>query len=221
MTQEAWLAETTLGEPDPHAIASLHELRERYGEPAERAVSKELPALDEASAAFIAAAPFLLLATAGVDGSCDVSPKGGPAGFVKVVDERRLLVPDFPGNRRFDGVANLVDRPGIALLFAVPGINETLRVNGTAHLTRDPELLRLAAAEDGREPWFVADVRVRQVFSHCGKAFLRSGLWRPESWPDPDEVPSPSGSIRRLARERATPQSVARVEHEAGYGPLY
>jgi uncharacterized protein len=202
-------------------IASVAELRERFGHPAERAVLKELPALDEVARAFIAAAPFLVLGTSAADGSCDVSPKGGPPGFVKVVDDQRLLVPDFPGNRRFDGVDNLVERSGIGLLFAVPGINETLRVNGRARLTRNAELLRLAAAEDGREPWFVVDVRIEQVYSHCGKAFIRSGLWRPAQWPDLDEVGSPSGSIRRLARERGTPESIARAEHEAEYGSLY
>ena len=113
------------------------------------------------------------MATTGADGSCDAGPKGGPPGFVRVLSDTRLLIPEFPGNRRFDGVQNLVERPGIGLLFVVPGISETLRVNGFARLTRDPELLE-SCAVDGRLPWFVADVEVRQVFSHCGKAFVRS-----------------------------------------------
>ena len=112
------------------------------------------------------------------DGSSDASPKGGPPGFVRVLDETRLLVPEFPGNRRLDGVQNLVERPGVGLLFIVPGITETLRVNGIGRLTRDPELCALCAI-DGKPPWFVIDVEVRQVFSHCSKAFLRSGSLEP------------------------------------------
>ena len=144
-----------------------------FGEPLPRVVAKEMPALDEATREFIAAAPFLVMATTGADGSCDAGPKGGPPGFVRVLSDTRLLIPEFPGNRRFDGVQNLVERPGIGLLFVVPGISETLRVNGFARLTRDEELLE-SCAVDGRRPWFVADVEVRQVFSHCGKAFVRS-----------------------------------------------
>jgi PPOX class probable FMN-dependent enzyme len=170
---------------DPHEIASTAELRELFGEPLPRVVAKEMPALDERAKEFIAASPFLVMATTGADGSCDSGPKGGPVGFVHVPADTRLLVPEFPGNRRFDGVQNLVHRPGIGLLFVVPGISETLRVNGFARLTREPELLE-ACAVDGRTPWFVADVEVRQVFSHCGKAFLRSRLWQPESWPEPE-----------------------------------
>src|SRR3954452_22349208 len=185
---------------DPDTILSTARLRELFGEPLPRVVAKEMPALDEPTRAFIAAAPFLVMATTGADGSCDAGPKGGPPGVVSVLGDTRLLVPEYPGNRRFDGVQNLVTRPGIGLLFAVPGISETLRVNGFAHLTRDPELLE-ACAVDGRKPWFVTNVEVRQVFSHCGKAFIRSHLWQPETWPDPDAVRSPSKSIAGLAEE--------------------
>ncbi len=128
-----------------------------------------------------------------------------------------MLVPEFPGNRRFDGVQNLVPRPGIGLLFVVPGISETLRVNGFARLTREPELLE-ACAVDGRRPWFVADVEVRQVFSHCGKAFLRSRLWQPEAWPDPDTVRSPSRTIAEAA-ENGRRESDVRRDVEEAYRP--
>ena len=181
-------------------------------------IRKELPELDERATTFIATSPFLVMATTGADGSADASPKGGPAGFVRVLEPTRLLVPEFPGNRRFDGVQNLVERPGIGLLFVVPGISETLRVNGLARLTRDPELLD-ACAVDGRRPWFAADVEVRQVFSHCAKAFLRSDLWKPESWPDGDAVVSPSRSIGEAAAAGRRRESEVRREVEAGYRP--
>jgi uncharacterized protein len=201
-----------------HEISSPEQLWELVGAPLERVIAKEMPALDERAREFIAASPFLVMATTGADGSCDAGPKGGPPGFVSVLGDTRLLVPEYPGNRRFDGVQNLVTRPGIGLLFAVPGISETLRVNGFARLTRDPELLE-ACAVDGRKPWFITDVEVRQVFSHCGKAFIRSHLWQPETWPDPDAVRSPSKSIAGLAEEERRRESDVRREVENGYAP--
>ena len=199
-------------------ISSAAQLRQLFGEPLPRVVAKEMPALDEATREFIAAAPFLVMATTGADGSCDAGPKGGPPGFVRVLSDTRLLIPEFPGNRRFDGVQNLVERPGIGLLFVVPGISETLRVNGFARLMRDEELLE-SCAVDGRLPWFVADVEVRQVFSHCGKAFVRSDLWQPERWPDPDAVRSPSKSIAGSAAEERRREAEIRREVEASYDP--
>jgi PPOX class probable FMN-dependent enzyme len=178
-----------------------------------------MPALDEATRGFIASSPFLVMATTAADGSCDAGPKGGPPGFVRVLSDTRLLIPEFPGNRRFDGVQNLVERRGIGLLFVVPGISETLRVNGFARLTRDPDLLEQSGV-DGRRPWFVTDVEIAQVFSHCGKAFIRSDLWRPEHWPDADDVSSPSKSIAASAAEGRRRQSQVRREVEESYDPV-
>jgi uncharacterized protein len=203
---------------DPHAITATEQLWELVGEPLPRVIAKETAALDERARSFVAASPLLVMATTGADGSCDAGPKGGPPGFVRVLSDTRMLVPEFPGNRRFDGVQNLVDRPGVGLLFVVPGISETLRVNGFARLTRDPQLL--AACEvDGRRPWFVADVAVRQVFSHCGKAFVRSSLWQADSWPDPLDVRSPSRSIAGIAEEERRDEADVRREVEASYVP--
>jgi uncharacterized protein len=197
---------------------STEELRALVGEPAQRVIVKESPTLDERAVGFIGSSPFLVLATAGADGSCDTSPKGGPAGFVQVVDERRLLVPEFPGNRRFDGLQNLDERAGIGLLFVVPGITETLRVNGVATVSRDETLLERCAV-DGKAPWFVLDVEVRQVFGHCGKAFLRSHLWEPERWPDPASVPSPSRTISERAATEGRTEADVRSEVEQDYRP--
>jgi PPOX class probable FMN-dependent enzyme len=203
---------------DAHVITSQADLWAIVGEPVERVLLKELPAFSERASAFVASSPFLLLATAAADGTCDVSPKGGPPGFARVLDDHRLVIPEFPGNRRLDGVHNLVERPGVATLFVVPGITETLRVNGFATLTRDPALLELTAV-DGRAPWFVVDVRVAQVFSHCSKAFLRSYLWQPERWPDAGAVRSPSISIAEAAAREARTEADVRREAERGYLP--
>jgi uncharacterized protein len=203
---------------DSYAISSPEQLWALVGEPLPRVLAKETPALDARAKEFVARSPFLVMATTGADGSCDAGPKGGPAGFVHVLTDTRLLVPEFPGNRRFDGVQNILERPGIGLLFVLPGISETLRVNGFASLTREPKLLD-ACAVDGRRPWFVADVEVRQVFSHCGKAFLRGQLWEPQSWPEPDSVRSPSRSIAGPAKEERRRESDVRREVEAAYRP--
>ncbi len=199
-------------------VRSVAELRAVVGEPLPRVITKEMSALDERATAFIESAPFLVMATGAGDGSSDASPKGGPPGFVRVLDERRLAIPEFPGNRRLDGVQNLVERPGIGLLFVVPGITETLRVNGIARLTRDPELCALCAV-DGRSPWFVLEVDVRQVFSHCGKAFLRSGLWNPDAWADPATVVSPSRTIAERAIEEDRPEQDVRRDVDEAYRP--
>ena len=199
-------------------VLSVADLRAVVGEPLPRTITKETPALDPRAIAFIESAPFLVLATSAVDGSSDASPKGGPPGFVRVLDETRLAIPEFPGNRRLDGVQNLVERPGIGLLFIVPGITETLRVNGVARLTRDPGLSALCAV-DGKSPWFVIDVEVRQVFSHCSKAFLRSGLWNPGSWADPSAVASPSRTIAERASGEGRTEDDVRREVDESYRP--
>jgi PPOX class probable FMN-dependent enzyme len=203
---------------DTFEILDVGELRAIVGEPLERTAKKERPTLDERDAAFIAACPFLVMATAGEDGSSDASPKGGPPGFVRVLDESRLVVPEFPGNRRLDGLQNLVGRPGVGLLFMIPGITETLRVNGVARLTRDPDVLDPCAV-DGRRPWFVVGVEVRQVFSHCSKAFLRSGLWDHTGWPDPQTIGSPSRTISERAAVEGRSEVDVRRDVDREYRP--
>jgi len=170
-------------------ITSEQELRELMGEPSEGAVKKETSGLTEQARRFIERSPFLLLATAASDGTCDVSPKGDPAGFVRVLDDRHLVIPDRPGNKRFDGMRNILETGRIGLIFLVPGREETLRVNGRAWITRDPDLLGTMQMR-GKDPWFGIGVEVEQCFLHCAKAFKRSQLWEPESWPDLATVPS-------------------------------
>jgi len=172
-----------------HVVSSEQELRQIMGSPASRAVLKERAALDAHCVAFIKRSPLVLVATSGDDGRCDVSPKGDAPGFVRVLDEHRLVIPDRPGNKRLDGMRSLVRNPHIGLLFLVPGREETLRVNGRGWVTRDPRLLDLCAVE-GKVPLLAIGVEVEECFMHCARAFRRSRLWAPEAWPPPDALPS-------------------------------
>jgi PPOX class probable FMN-dependent enzyme len=170
-------------------VASEQELRALTGVPGERSVLKERKALDEHTRAFIARSPFLLIATADAQGRCDVSPKGDAPGFVQILDDRRLVIPDRPGNKRFDGMFNLLANPHVGLLFLVPGRQETLRVNGTAWITRDRQLLARCVAH-GKAPLVAIGVEIEQCFLHCPKAFIRSRLWQQQAWPAADALPS-------------------------------
>jgi PPOX class probable FMN-dependent enzyme len=174
---------------DPYAVTTLAQLREVYREPAERAVLKELDHLDGHCRDFIARSPFVLLASASARGECDVSPKGGPAGFVPVLDERRVAIPDATGNRRVDSLQNVLENPRVGLLFLIPGLGETLRVNGRVSLTRDPAILA-GMATGGQPAKLALVVTVEQAYLHCAKCMMRSRLWDPEAWAGEGDLPS-------------------------------
>ena len=159
-------------------IENAGRLREIYGEPGERAVKKQLAHLDKHARNFIALSPFLVVASSDPSGRCDASPKGDAPGFVRVIDDTTLLIPDRLGNNRTDTLGNLLARPGIGLIFFVPGIPETLRVNGRASVTADPELLEPLAV-NGKMPRSAILVAAEEVYFHCGKALIRSDLWNP------------------------------------------
>jgi hypothetical protein len=195
-------------------VGSEQELRELYGFPGERAVAKEQPALDEHCRAFIAHAPFLVLGTAGADGRCDVSPKGDAPGFVHVLDDHHLAVPDRLGNNRLDGMRNIVENAHVGLLFFIPGREDTLRVNGRARIVRDEALLeRLAVG--GKRPVTALVVEVEQCFLHCARAFKRAGLWQPERWPDTTGVPSMQRAIWDLLPVKPAGQTVEQYERDS------
>lgn len=170
-------------------ITSVAALRALYPEPAGRAVLKQLSELDAHCERFIALSPFVVLATSGAEGRADASPRGGAPGFVKLRDARTLLIPDAPGNNRLDSLENIVTSGQVGLLFMIPGINETLRVNGTAVLSLDPAEIA-ACTDERRAPKVVIRVRVQEAYLHCAKAFMRSGLWKPESQVARDSLPS-------------------------------
>lgn len=174
-----------------HVITSLDELRSliEAPPPGARSLLKDRPSLDPHTRAFIAHSPFLLLGTSGVDGRCDVSPRGDAPGFVQVLDDQRLVIPERPGNKRLDSLQNLLVNPRVGLIFLIPGRDETLRVNGRASITRDPEILQRSVVQ-GKAPLLAIGVEVEQCFFHCAKAMLRSRLWGHAHWPARDVLPS-------------------------------
>jgi PPOX class probable FMN-dependent enzyme len=170
-------------------VTSLDQLYGINGVPHESIVNKHTSYLTPLLEAFITAAPFFLIATADGAGNCDVSPKGDPPGGVRILDLRTIVVPDRPGNRRVDGHRNVLENPHIGLIFIIPNVDETVRVNGRAFLTNDPELMQSMAIQ-GKAPKLGIVVEIDEVYMHCARAFLRSGMWKPESWPNPDTIPT-------------------------------
>jgi PPOX class probable FMN-dependent enzyme len=170
-------------------VTSESELRAVIGHPNERVIKKEIAHLDRHSKAFIERSPFLLIASGDANGTLDVSPKGDPAGFVRVLDDTTLAIPDRLGNRRADTLLNILRNAYVGLLFLVPGKQETLRVNGRAVIVRD-ESVRLPMAVNGKLPDFAIVVSVEQVFMHCAKCVIRSHLWEPGKWPEQRDLAS-------------------------------
>jgi uncharacterized protein len=170
-------------------ISSESQLRDVYRMPGDVVAQKVLSRLDQHARTFIEASPFVLVGTASPDGTADVSPKGGPAGFVVTLDDQRLVIPDLAGNNLLDSITNIVHGSGIGLLFLVPGVDETLRVNGHACVTTDPPVLDACAVKDKR-PKAAIGVTVTQQYMHCAKAFRRSELWHAQTWPDRSTLPS-------------------------------
>ena len=168
---------------DPHVITDLAGLRAAVGESNPGIALKVHDKLDRFAVDFIGRSPFLVLSTCDSNGNIDASPKGDAPGFVEVLNDTTLLIPDRPGNKLIFGHQNILDNPKIGLLFLIPGTPETVRVNGTAELTTDPALISGLAAR-GKPAVLVIRVHVEEVFFHCAKAFVRSGLWKPEQWAD-------------------------------------
>ena len=170
-------------------IENAGRLRETYGAPSDRSLKKQLSRLDKHCRDFIARSPFVVIASADTSGRCDASPKGDAPGFVRVMNDETLLIPDRLGNNRVDTLGNLVTRPGIGLIFFVPGINETLRVNGRARVTTDPALLDPLAV-NGKVPRSGILVAAEEIYFHCGKALIRSDLWNPDKQIGRSDFPS-------------------------------
>ena len=168
---------------------NLQALRALYPAPKERAVRKELRFLDLHCRRFIELSPFMVLASSSADIAMDASPRGGAPGFVKTPDEHTLLIPDAPGNHRLDTLENIVATGRLGLLFMIPSVDETLRVNGRALLSTDPSLIE-QAADERRRPVVVIQVQVEQAYLHCAKAFMRSRLWRPQAQVERSALPT-------------------------------
>ena len=193
-------------------VRTNEELRQRYAEPRERSLRKQLDHLDPHCCRFVELSPFCVLATCGPDGLPDATPRGGEPGFVHVLDERTLLLPDRPGNNRLDSLSNLTANPGVGLLFFVPGVDETLRVNGTAELRDEPELVGRFDRQ-GKLPATVLVVSVREAYLHCAKALMRSRLWDAEAQVERSTLPSLGEMLRDqlgLAEAETQDEMVAR-----------
>ncbi|MEE2638206.1 MAG: pyridoxamine 5'-phosphate oxidase family protein [Acidobacteriota bacterium] len=170
-------------------ITNVDQLRDVVGFPGERVQRKVITSLDQHCRDLISLSPYVVLATTDGEGRMDVSPKGDPPGFVRVLDDTTLAIPDRPGNKRADGFLNILENPRVGLLFLVPGYRETLRIGGSARIVRD-ETLRRVMAVGGRTPDLALVVDVEEAFFHCGKCAIRSALWEPQRWPDVTRMPA-------------------------------
>ena len=196
-------------------ITTEEQLRALLGDPVPAALAKERTALTDLDRAWLAASPFCLIATSGADGSCDVSPKGDPPGFTLVLDDRTIALPERAGNRRADGYRNILANPHVGLIHLLPGRTDTLRINGRARLVTDHGLLDRMVVK-GHRPVLAVVVEIEQVFHHCGKAFLRSQLWDPESW-QPDAVPTRARIAHALERKDEPLEALERYYSDATY----
>jgi len=195
-------------------VSDVGELRAILGEVGRSARDKERTALSPLDREWLAASPFCLVATSAADGTCDVSPKGDPPGSTLVLDDRTIALPERPGNRRADGLLNVLSNPHVGLVFLLPGRGDTLRVNGRARIVRDaPFFDDMVVA--GHRPVLALVVEVEQVFHHCSKAFLRSGLWDPSTWA-PEAVPPRAVIAQTLERPTESLESL-----QDYYGPRY
>jgi PPOX class probable FMN-dependent enzyme len=188
-------------------ITTAQDLRDLYGQPFDGAISKEIDYLDSHCRRFIALSPFVIVASSDAAGTCDASPKGGPPGFVAVLDDHHLAIPDARGNRRLDSLQNMLENPQVGLLFLVPGMGESLRVNGSVSLTQAPDVMH-RVPHDGPAPTLALVVRASDVYLHCAKSIIRSGLWRPDLWSDRANLPS-AAEILSAHSGSGTPESTA------------
>ncbi len=169
-------------------ISTLDQLRSLYRKPGARAANKKGAAIDDQTRRFLSLSPLCLLATSSAAGACDVSPRGGPPGMVRVLDDTHIAIPDLNGNNILDSLANIIDNPHAGLICLIPGLDETVRFDGAASLSTNPEILGLWD-DELRTPKLAIVIEVRALFIHCAKAFRRSHLWEPESWLDASALP--------------------------------
>lgn len=194
-------------------IQDADQLRGHYGEPMDIAQKKSIGTLDKHCKAFIGRSPFLCIGTSGQDGKADVSPRGDPPGFVQILDDNTLLIPDRPGNNRLDTMTNIVENPNVGLIFIIPGYDDTLRVNGKATIVDAPDALEKSVVR-GKVPHAGIKVDVQEAFLHCAKAFKRSKLWDQESQQERSEMPS----LARMILEQTAPPDEPPTDEEVQDG---
>jgi PPOX class probable FMN-dependent enzyme len=201
-------------------VTSVEQIREIIGDPLPPMVEKVLDHIDDICRGFIEKSPFAVIASVDGRGAPDISPKGDPCGFVQVLDEKHLAIPDRPGNRRADTFQNLLENPQIAIIFIIPGKGETLRVRGKASIVRD-ETLRARMAIRNRVPEFAIVVQVEQALMHCPKSMVRSKLWQPEAWPDHSNTATISEATVAHAGLDISPEELRKRVEAAGRAKLY
>lgn len=172
-----------------HLVGSLEELKELVGTPHEAVVLKSISMIDEQAKAYIAQSPMVFVSSSNEIGQCDVSPRGDEPGFVHVINERQLIIPDRPGNKRTDTLTNIMRNPHAGLLFVIPGMEEVMRVNGKAHIIRDHPVLEGMALR-GKVPTIGIVVEVEECYIHCPRALKSAGIWETDSWPSKESLPS-------------------------------
>jgi uncharacterized protein len=179
-------------------ITTYDELRDVVPTPLAAAAGKTRKKLHELDTQWLAASPFCLIATSAADGTCDVSPKGDPAGFTTILDDTTIAIPERAGNRRVDGFTNILTNPHVGLIYFIPGRGDTLRINGRARIVKDAPFFDEMVVK-GNRPQLALLVEIEEIFHHCSKAFLRSKLWKPETW-QPDAVPARARISQALER---------------------
>jgi len=189
-----------------HEVTTVEELRTIVGEPVAPVANKVKPRLSEAQRDWLSHSPLGFVGTTDADGRVDVSPKGDPPGFVHVIDDTTIAIPERPGNKRMDGYLNVLQRPYVGTVFLIPGRGDTLRINGSAMIVSDAGYFDELVV-DGKRPILALEIAVEEVFFHCAKAFLRSDAWKPETW-DPAAVPS----VAQLAKAIKPDMSDAELE---------
>ncbi|MCM3633685.1 MULTISPECIES: pyridoxamine 5'-phosphate oxidase family protein [Paenibacillus] len=179
----------------------FNELQAELGQPSNVVSNKVIHSLESTSKDFISNSPFIVIATSDGKGRCDASPRGDRPGFVHIIDEKHLFIPERPGNRKMDSIQNILQNPHIGIIFIIPGMDETFRVNGRACISRDEALLSKTAV-NGKLPKMGIGVEIEECYMHCGKAFKRSGLWDAEQWLPKNELPSASKIIAAHVSEK-------------------
>lgn len=201
-------------------ITSIDDVTDVIGSPMPQVLAKVTDHLDDVCRRFIAKSPFCLIASSDPEGAIDVSPKGDPPGFVRVLDEKHLAIPDRPGNRRMDTFHNIVKDPRVGLIFMIPGKRESLRVSGEARIVRDEDL-RQSMAMNGKVPEFALVVYVERAFSHCPKCLIRSKLWDPDAWPDHDDTATHVEAMIQHGNLQMTPEELENEAERTGTKRLY
>lgn len=201
-------------------VETLDDVRDVIGEPPAAVVDKVVTSLDALCREFIAASPFCLIASSGADGHIDISPKGDPAGFVRVISDTLIAIPDRPGNRRVDTFHNVLENDRVGLIFLVPGAGETFRVRGRARIVRDESLLSTMAV-NGKAPRLSLVVHVEEAFLHCPKCVIRSRMWQPEAWGDTHHLVDITRSMIEHAKANVSREENLEWAKKNGFLDLY